>query len=131
MPSGKIDRAALPSPITFREVEAPASGPGTPFEAALARRWTELLRLSNFGVDVNVFDVGAHSLLAVQFVAWLRTIVGRDVPVRLVFEHPTVRDLARSIVDEAVDDICRDEAIALLDEVEHRCGLGLEGAEAR
>jgi amino acid adenylation domain-containing protein len=128
-PSGKIDRAALPNPTSLREIEAAGVGPETPLEAALHRRWTELLRLSSIGVDVDVFNIGAHSLMAVQFVAWLRTTVGRDVSVRQIFEHPTVRGLARSIVDEMVDEIGQDDAGALLDEVERRCGVVFEGRE--
>ncbi|RKH42515.1 non-ribosomal peptide synthetase, partial [Corallococcus llansteffanensis] len=91
--NGKVDRKALPEP------EAPRTGntyeaPRTEVEAKLAAIWTEVLRLERVGVKDNFFALGGHSLLATQVVSRIRTQLGREMPLRLLFEAPTVEALA-------------------------------------
>jgi hypothetical protein len=123
-PSGKIDRSALPDPSSLEQDETPASAPMAALEAALSRRWAELLSLNTIGPDLDVFGVGAHSLMVVRFIAWLRATFGLDVPVRLIFEKPTVRGMARAIIDQVVGDICDQRGSALLEDVEKHCETG-------
>jgi amino acid adenylation domain-containing protein len=93
-PNGKLDRRALPPPVTVRDASVEFAAPGTPTEHALAAIWGELLQVAGLGIDDNVFDLGAHSLLATQVVARLRRESGLQVGVMDVFKHPTIRELA-------------------------------------
>jgi len=97
-PNGKVDRRALqrmdrPS----AEPEAEHVAPRGPIEEALAALWAELLGRERVGAHDDFFDLGGHSLLATQLVTRLRELSGRDVPLRLVFEHPTPAGLAAAI----------------------------------
>ncbi len=101
-PSGKIDRAALPPPepgTTLRDDEV--RGPGTPVEARLVALVGELLGLADVGADDNFFLLGGHSLLGTQLIARVREAFGVDLPLRSVFDHPTVTALAAE-VEEAI-----------------------------
>ncbi|HKV12336.1 MAG TPA: amino acid adenylation domain-containing protein, partial [Thermoanaerobaculia bacterium] len=89
---GKVDRGRLPRPEAPLAREAVA--PRTLLEASLARIWGELLRLDRVGVRDNFFELGGHSLLALQLAARIRQGVGVEVPVRTVFEQPTIEALA-------------------------------------
>jgi amino acid adenylation domain-containing protein len=93
-PNGKLDRRALPAPVAVRDARVEFAAPGTPTERALAGIWGELLDIAAIGADDNVFDLGAHSLLATQVVARLRRETGAAVSVMDVFKHPTIRELA-------------------------------------
>ena len=93
--TGKIDRRALPAPDRQRpELSADLVLPGTPLEAGLARIWGELLGLDLVGVHDDLFELGGHSLLAAQIVSRVREAFGRELPLRDVFDHPTVAGLA-------------------------------------
>jgi len=92
-PHGKVDLQALPDPEP-----APAEddyvAPASPMEATLAEIWSEVLGVPRVGVRSNFFDLGGHSLLATQVVSRARDRLGVDVPLRAMFEHPTVTGLA-------------------------------------
>ncbi|WP_146210353.1 non-ribosomal peptide synthetase, partial [Vitiosangium sp. GDMCC 1.1324] len=92
-PSGKVDRKALP----VLEVEATRDefvAPRTPLEEVVAGIWAPLLGLKRVGARDNFFDLGGHSLLATQVASRLRELLRVDVPVRMLFEVPTVAELA-------------------------------------
>ncbi|MBA3947501.1 MAG: amino acid adenylation domain-containing protein, partial [Herpetosiphonaceae bacterium] len=92
-PNGKLDRRALPAPAET----APAASfvaPRTPLEQQLANMWGEVLDRSPIGVTDNFFALGGHSLLATQLVQRLRTALKVEVPLRALFEHPTIAALA-------------------------------------
>ncbi|GLZ31526.1 hypothetical protein Lesp02_37140 [Lentzea sp. NBRC 105346] len=91
-PNGKVDRAALPEPV----VVAPASLelPATPSEKLVADLFAELLQVPEFGLHDNFFDLGGHSLLATRLTHRLTTALDTTVPLRLIFDHPTVSSLA-------------------------------------
>jgi amino acid adenylation domain-containing protein len=98
---GKVDRAALPEPARDRAgVEEDLVAPRTPTEEAVARIWAELLDLPAVGVLDNFFALGGHSLLATQVVSRLRQSFGVALPVRTLFEQPTVAALAASVTAE-------------------------------
>ncbi|GAA0229475.1 hypothetical protein GCM10009527_027460 [Actinomadura nitritigenes] len=104
--NGKLDRAALPEPAADRPaLAADFVAPRTPTEEILAGIWAEVLGLERVGVDDDFFDLGGHSLLATQVVARVRSLLGVEVSLADVFDHPTLGELA-----EAVDAADRDAA---------------------
>ncbi len=90
-PSGKLDRKALPEPVfAAREFRAPASA----VEEIVAGVFGEVLGLGRVGADDDFFALGGNSLVATQVVARVGAAVGARVPVRMLFEAPTVASLA-------------------------------------
>ena len=99
-PNGKVDRGALPIPGQNRpELENLFVEPRTPIEEALARIWTGVLQLEQIGVHDNFFDLGGHSLLATQVISRVRDTFQVELPLRTLFEKPTVADLAVQIAE--------------------------------
>ena len=96
--NGKLDRAALPSPEGARQA-APESfvAPRTPVEARVAALWAELLRLDRVGVRDDFFALGGHSLLVTQVLSRLCREYEIEIPMRVLFEAPTVEGLAAEI----------------------------------
>jgi acyl carrier protein len=98
LPSGKVNRAALAScggiALTDREDWA---GPRTEAEVRLAEIWRELLKLEAVGREQNFFELGGHSLLVLQMTARIRRNLEVELPVRSVFEAPTIAALAREV----------------------------------
>ncbi|HBL28102.1 MAG TPA: hypothetical protein DD490_14815, partial [Acidobacteria bacterium] len=94
--NGKLDRRALPEPGTGREGTARLSPPTTPTEQALAEVWADVLHLDRVGVDESFFTLGGDSILSLQVVSRARE-KGLDLSLQQVFEHPTLRDLARQL----------------------------------
>jgi alpha-ketoglutarate-dependent taurine dioxygenase/acyl carrier protein len=97
--NGKIDRRALPAPART-EAEDDAATPRTPAEELLTNIWTETLGLRSVGLHDNFFDLGGHSLLATQVVSRVRETFNVELPLRSLFEGPTIVELAQR-VDEA------------------------------
>ncbi|MBW8767933.1 MAG: AMP-binding protein, partial [Geodermatophilales bacterium] len=90
-PSGKVDRRALPAPEGGRlELGAVYVAPRTALEELLAGIWAEVLGLDRVGVHDNFFALGGHSLLAAQVVSRAGEALEIEVPLRLLFEAPTV-----------------------------------------
>jgi amino acid adenylation domain-containing protein len=97
-PNGKVDRSALPAPDLGRpDLEAVYVAPRTPVEAALAHIWRELLGLERIGAHDDFFDLGGHSLLATRVVSRIRSRLRLDLPLRRIFEAPTIAELAQRI----------------------------------
>ena len=95
---GKIDRRALPAPTSTRpELAAAYTAPRSPHEEILASIWSEVLGLERVGAHDNFFALGGHSLLATQVVSRLRAAFGIDLPLRNLFEAPTVAGLAEEV----------------------------------
>jgi amino acid adenylation domain-containing protein len=95
MPNGKINRRALPIPDPARpELDEAFVAPCTPTEEMLAGLWANVLGVEAIGVHDNFFDLGGHSLLAVQVISRLRDALQVEVPLRALFEAPTVAGLA-------------------------------------
>ncbi|HVF55289.1 MAG TPA: phosphopantetheine-binding protein [Pyrinomonadaceae bacterium] len=101
MPNGKIDRRALPSPDSVgAEPEREFIAPRNRGEESVARIWADLLGIERVGVYDNFFELGGHSLLATQLVSRLREFFRVEMPLRVIFEQPTVAGLAM-YVEEA------------------------------
>jgi amino acid adenylation domain-containing protein len=94
--SGKIDRRALPRPAIEQAFEN-AKVPVTPLEQAIAAAWSAVLGQKHIGLHDSFFDLGGHSLTAVRALSRLRSELGVDLPLRLMFELPTVAALAGEI----------------------------------
>ncbi len=95
---GKLDRRALPVPEAARpELETRYTAPRSPLEVTLAVIWSDVLRLRQIGIHDNFFDLGGHSLLATQVVARVREACQVDLPLRMLFESPTIADLAVAV----------------------------------
>jgi amino acid adenylation domain-containing protein len=97
-PNGKIDRRALPAPESTRtESRDTIVAPQTTIEKQLTQIWAEVLDLAQIGIEDNFFEEGGHSLLAVQVMSRINQIFAVDLPLRQLFEHPTIAELAKSI----------------------------------
>jgi amino acid adenylation domain-containing protein/non-ribosomal peptide synthase protein (TIGR01720 family) len=97
-PNGKLDIRALPAPESTRpESEQEYVAPRTLTEELLASIWAEVLGLDQVGVHDHFFQIGGHSLLATQVIARIRSTFGVELPLRKLFETPTVAGLAASI----------------------------------
>ncbi len=95
---GKLDRRALPAPDRLGPERGDAVARArTPLQVAIADIWTEALGLDSVGIHDDFFDLGGHSLLAITVASRLRKMLGRDLPLRLVFESPTIEALARTL----------------------------------
>jgi amino acid adenylation domain-containing protein len=96
--NGKIDRRVLPGPDRARpELDKAFVAPRTPTEEKLAEIWARLLGIELVGIHDNFFDLGGHSLLATQTVSRMREAFDVEIPLRRLFEVPTVAGLAESI----------------------------------
>lgn len=97
-PNGKVDRRALPVPSSDRpELEENFVEPQTPTEEVLAGIWAEVLAVDQIGSRDNFFDLGGHSLLATQLISRVRDLFQVELPLRSLFEAPTVAGLSEAI----------------------------------
>jgi FkbM family methyltransferase len=96
--NGKIDRQTL---ATFSPESLPPThdmvAPRTETEKAVAAIWADLLKVEHIGLNDDLFDLGAHSLLAITAVSRIRDVFQVDLPLRNLFERPTVAGLAEAI----------------------------------
>ena len=134
--NGKVDRRALPVP---EQIEADTGesfiAPRTDTEELVAEIWRDILGLTQVGVESNFFDLGGHSLLATRVMNKIRERCGVELPLRILFESPTVASLAARL-DEAqpkdsemgrilqilanVENISEEEVNALLGQTERQ-----------
>jgi amino acid adenylation domain-containing protein len=96
--NGKIDRRNLPGPDQSRpEQESSFVAPRTPVEELLAQIWTEVLKLEQVGVHDNFFELGGHSLLLTQVASRIQRTFLVLLPLRILFDAPTIADLSAAI----------------------------------
>src|SRR5262249_32702832 len=95
--NGKLDRRALAAAGPESVSSAIYLAPRSALEEAVAGILCEVLRLERIGGEENFFELGGHSLLATQVVSRLRKVFGAELPLRRMFESPTVEGLALAI----------------------------------
>jgi len=97
--SGKIDKHALPAPVRLVRQDGERVAPRTDLERRIAAVWMEVLGLEDVGVEDSFFELGGQSLTATQVVSRLNEGLGLDLPLRGIFETPTVAGLAAILQD--------------------------------
>ena len=100
LPSGKIDRRALPAPELCRSDTRQLVAARDSLEEQLTSIWETVLGVRPIGVTDNFFDLGGHSLLAVQLFDRIATTLGRKLPVGALFEAPTIDEMAALIREQ-------------------------------
>lgn len=147
-PNGKLDRHALPVPeYVRRQYEAPRGA----VEEFLAEIWTELLRVDGIGRRDDFFDLGGHSLLATRVISRVRERLQVELPVRVLFDAPTVEEMAVRVEAEGgaqaaqealwsshraqdlrrdVDELRDDEVVARIMALERELGHATSGESA-
>jgi hypothetical protein len=114
LPSGKVDRLSLPLSEELKPIESVKHiAPSMPVEEIVAGIFGQLLNRERVGIHDGFFEIGGHSLSAMQVVSRIRDIFGAEVSVRSIFEEPTVERLARRI-EVAMTAGERDEAPPLV-----------------
>jgi acyl carrier protein len=101
--NGKIDRRSLPAPDTENFPLNAAFAPRTPEEQLLAEIWSQVLGVKQIGIGDNFFELGGHSLLATQLIAKVREAFQVELPLRSLFQCPTVESLAAVISPQKSD----------------------------
>ena len=96
-PNGKVNRRALPAPDYDAQLQESYVAPRTPVEELLCGIWAEVLKVSRVGVNDNFFELGGHSLLATQVVSRVLPTFSVQLPLRALFESPTVAGMAERI----------------------------------
>ncbi|MBG1265935.1 non-ribosomal peptide synthetase [Nostoc sp. WHI] len=103
-PNGKIDRRALKAPANTSEknrfIEA-----RNQLELKLVQIWSKILKIDKIGVQDNFFDLGGHSLLAPYLMTQIKQQIGKDIPLTVLFQNPTIEQLATIIQTESDDSL--------------------------
>jgi acyl carrier protein len=120
MPNGKVDRRALPAPERDRpELEESFVAARNPTEEVVAKIWGKVLGLEVVGIRDNFFDLGGHSLLAIQVLSGIRRAFAIEIPLRSLFDSPTVEELALQIAEiQARNNTAPDKVATLLANLE-------------
>jgi amino acid adenylation domain-containing protein len=111
--NGKVDKRALPAPDQSRpELEVSFVAPRTPAEEVVAGIWAQVLRVEQVGVHDNFFELGGNSLLTTQVVSRLHDVFRVEVPLRSLFQTPTIEGLVDVLAQmwgerELVEEIAR------------------------
>jgi amino acid adenylation domain-containing protein len=125
--NGKVDRAALPAPERGEILgEETFTAPVTETERAVGAMLGPLLGLQNVSVSANFFSLGGHSLLGSQLIARLRDAFGVELPLRAIFEAPTVRELSEEVerhLMARLESLSEEEAKRLLDIASRSCAV--------
>ena len=104
--NGKADRNKLPPPDGTRPpLTREFVPPRTEIEELIIQTWREVLKIEDLGIHDNFFELGGHSLLATQIVARLQEAFNKNVPIRVLFDAPTIAELAQE-VETIVHDGC-------------------------
>ena len=114
-PSGKVNRRALPEPPSYcAETGEDYEAPRTKVEEVLCGIWAEVLRLDQVGINDNFFELGGHSLLATRLLACVQNAFEVRLPLRCVFEAPTVVGMAESLFNTSGERLRIEETAQIL-----------------
>jgi SAM-dependent methyltransferase len=120
LPSGKIDRRALPAPGRPRaDRDRVFVGPRTPVEVELAKLWRQLLNLEEVSIYDNFFELGGHSLLLIQLGSRIRNLFHVDLPLRVLFDTTTLVDMREAILAQQVSHADAATVEELMDRLKH------------
>ncbi len=109
--NGKIDRKALPKPV-IGQAQSGYIAPNTETEGLIADIWAEYLGMEAVGINDNFFDIGGHSIIAVQIMTRIEKETGIRLPLSCLFEYPTVSRVAELLKDDSKFNIL-DSLVAL------------------
>ena len=110
--NGKIDRKQLPEPDASRVFDEAYVTPRTLSEEMLCEIWKQAFGRRRIGIEHDFFRLGGHSLLAIQIVGQVRHAFGVELPIRALFQAPTVSALARMIADKKDQQESHQSAVA-------------------
>ncbi|MBN3925209.1 non-ribosomal peptide synthetase [Nostoc sp. NMS4] len=97
-PNGKVNRQALPAPEELsQQIKSAITAPRNPVEEVLTGIWAKILSVKQVGIEENFFELGGHSLLATQVMSQIREAFQVELPLRRLFESPTVAELAQCV----------------------------------
>ena len=105
LPNGKVDRKALPVPTADDWKTVAFVAPRTTTEHVLAAIWADMLKQAQVGIYDNFFALGGHSLLVTELIFRLQTALGLEIGVRMIFEHPTIAELAERIDEQTLAEV--------------------------
>lgn len=101
-PTGKLSRKELPAPDALDAgAQKKFVAPITDIESAIATMWCDVLKLDRVSINDNFFDLGGHSLLATRIIAQIQSELSVTMPLRALFEYPTIGGLASHVTSEA------------------------------
>ena len=106
-PNGKVDFRTLPEPDLQAQYDIEFHAPQTQLQELLAEIWADVLRQEKIGIHDNFFQLGGHSLLATQIMSRVRRMMHVELPLRVLFESPTVESLA-----DAIESVQKTSAVA-------------------
>ncbi|HET9714224.1 MAG TPA: amino acid adenylation domain-containing protein, partial [Pyrinomonadaceae bacterium] len=123
-PNGKLDRKALPAATHIRDSNAEEHlAPRTAIEDLVIGIWSDVLKVETIVREDNFFELGGHSLLGTQVVSRIKEVFSVELPLRILFERPTVREVSEAIeallrgsevaTAPALERVSRDRAIPL------------------
>ena len=116
--NGKIDRKALPRWEAASAAGDRYQGPRTYVEQELCEMWEEVLGVERVGISDNFFEIGGHSLMAAQVISRVRKVFGVEIPLRGLFEEPTIERLAMEIVKTQTETLDSEEVARILADLE-------------
>ena len=117
-PNGKLDRHALPQKCDRVSEETAFTEPQTPTEKELAQIWMAVLELEKVGTNESFFDIGGHSLMAMQLVSRVRMRFGVELPLYDFYAAPTIQNLAELVEEEILANADSNQIDELLDSLE-------------
>jgi acyl carrier protein len=104
--NGKLNRRALPAPDEAAlGVQRSYAPPRTPVERQLVEMWQQLLGVERVGIDDHFFELGGHSLMLTQFVSRIRKEFQVNIPLRVLFDAPTITAMAGAILAAQVEQV--------------------------
>jgi acyl transferase domain-containing protein/aryl carrier-like protein len=111
--SDDLSRSSHPRPQLSTDYVAPRND----LERSIAGMWQELFGIEQVGINDSFFDLGGHSVLATQLVSWLRKTFKIDLPLRTIFEAPTIAEWAEAIARRQIEQAENEQIAQLLAEV--------------
>jgi acyl carrier protein len=123
MPNGKVDRKALPAPEVLRpELLGDFVAPRDALEEQLVSIWEEVLGVERVGIHDDFFELGGHSLLATQVISRVRDAFGVELPLRSLFEEPTVAGWSVAVTQRQAEEADPQRMERILAELEDPSG---------